>query len=327
MWKPELHGLDELQPWMERLDSKRKLLDAARPLPYIIVNRVLEGLAVEWTYNSTSIEGNTLSLNETKLVFEEGITIGGKTLREHLEVTNHHEAIKHLREIVTAGSGLSDHEVLDVHRIVLSGIEREWAGRYRTGAVRIVGANFVPPNHLNVQEHMDGLLAFVNSVHTGLHDVVVAALFHNRFVLIHPFFDGNGRTVRLLMNLLLMRKGWPPAIVLRNDHKKYYDALNRANMGDYSKLVLLMAQALERTIDIHLSALGKVDEDYKPVSKLAREPEVPYGQEYVSLLARRGLIDAYKEGKEWHTRKSAITDYMARRQRKRTPGKTKGPGA
>lgn len=308
---------------MDRLDAKRARLDAARPLPRAVVSQVLEGLALEWTYNSNSIEGNTLSLNETRLVLEEGITVRGKSLREHLEVTNHHNAIAYLQDIVGQGTGISAREVIEVHALVLAGIEKEWAGRYRTGTVRIVGANFIPPNPLRVPVMVDELLAYINQQNNTPHDTVLAALFHHQFVWIHPFIDGNGRTVRLLMNLLLMRKGWPPAVILRNDRKKYYDALNRANKGDYTKLLLVVVQALERSIDIYLNALGDNDEDYLPVAIIVKEDEVPYGQEYVSLLARRGHIDAYKEGREWYTRKSAITEYMSSRQRKRTPGKPK----
>nr|WP_321540627.1 hypothetical protein [Flavobacterium piscinae] len=130
------------------------------------------------------------------------------------------------------------------------------------------------------------------------------------------FFDGNGRTVRLAMNLLLMRKGFPPAIILKNDRKKYYEALNQANSGNYQKLMLLMSQALERTLNIYISSLPDNDYDFQEISNIVSEPnELPYSQEYISLLARQGKIDAHKEGRNWYTTKKAIEEYIANRKR------------
>jgi fido (protein-threonine AMPylation protein) len=117
---------------------------------------------------------------------------------------------------------------------------------------------------------------------------VLATIFHHKLVWIHPFFDGNGRTVRLAMNLLLMRKGFPPAIILKNDRKKYYEALNQANKGSYQKLTLLMAQALERTLNIYMTVLPDNDNEYISISSLVEEPSVPYGQEYISSAGTPG---------------------------------------
>jgi hypothetical protein len=114
-----------------------------------------------------------------------------------------------------------------------------------------------------------------------------------------------------------MKLGFPPAIILKNDRKKYYDALNKANNADYSKLVLLVLQALERSMDIYLSNLNNTYDDYQPISIIVNEPGVPYGQEYVSLLARKGMIDAFKEGKNWYTSKDALNSYIVKRERKR----------
>ena len=161
------------------------------------------------------------------------------------------------------------------------------------------------------------LVYWVNQESQDLNTIVRAAIFHHRFVWIHPFFDGNGRTVRLSFNLLLMKEGFPPAIILKNDRKKYYDALNRANNGDYSKLVLLVLQAVERSLDIYVGSLTNTYDNYLPISTLVAEPSMPYGQEYVSLLARRGKIDAFKEGRVWYTSKEAVLDYVENRDRKR----------
>ncbi len=114
-----------------------------------------------------------------------------------------------------------------------------------------------------------------------------------------------------------MKEGYPPAIILRNDRKKYYDALNAANNEDYSKLLLLVLQAVERGLDIYLSSLTNTYDEYKSISSLVKEDGVPYGEEYISLLARKGKIDAFKEGKNWLTSQQAITDYLEGRKRKR----------
>lgn len=316
MWNMGLSDINELQENIARLEEKKRQLDAKRPLAQAALERLREAINVEWTYNSNSIEGNTLTLNETRIVLEDGMTVKGKSLREHFEVTNHHDAIAHLEKLVISDTPILEQEILHLHSLVMLRIEKDFAGRLRNAGVRIVGANFTPPNALKVSDLLTELIDFVNANEMGLSPIVLASVFHHRFVWIHPFFDGNGRTVRLVMNLLLMRKGYPPAIVLKNDRRKYYDALNRANAGSYGKLVLLMAQAMERSLDIYLSLYPEAEE-YRPISSIVAESPMRYGQEYVSLLARQGKIDAYKEGRNWFTTESAIKEYVVNRKRKR----------
>lgn len=296
---------------LSRLESKKAMLDAFRPLPDFVLHRLTSDIAIEWTYHSNSIEGNTLNLNETRIVLEQGMTIHGKSLREHFEVVNHHNAIEYISALIHPNYTISERDILDIHRIVLTNIEKEFSGRYRNGGVRIGGANFIPPNALKVSDLIHELLQQTALAMQEWPVAWVATLFHHHFVHIHPFFDGNGRTVRLLMNILLMSKGYPPAIILQQDRKKYYQALNQANNGKYDKLFLLILQAMERSLSIFLDALPSKenDDDYAPISMIVSEPSVPYGQEYVSLLARRGLIDAYKDGRNWFTKKSAVLDY------------------
>ena len=150
-----------------------------------------------------------------------------------------------------------------------------------------------------------------------LHPVIKAALFHHRFVWIHPFFDGNGRTVRLVYNLMLIKLGFPPAIILTVERKKYYTALNNANQGNYNKFFLLVCQALLRSLDIYLSNLNDTAGDYAPIADIVEESSTDYGSDYISLLARQGKIDAYKEGRVWFTTEKAIQDYVANRRRNR----------
>ena len=201
-------------------------------------------------------------------------------------------------------------DVLSIHDLMLSNIMDDYAGRFRPGLVRIMGANFTPLNARKVPDLIDELIAYINTNPEGYSPLLLATLFHHRFVWIHPFNDGNGRTVRLAFNLLLMRAGYPPAVILSTDRKKYLTALNRANRGDCSNLLLLMFQAVERSLNIYISSRGGDYEDYEPISIIAEDPDVPYGQEYISLLARKGRIDAYKEGRAWLTTKSAVKAYI-----------------
>ena len=317
MWKIDLKYRAEFQSTFERLYKKKQDLQASRPLPNIALNKIRENLSIEWTYNSNSIEGNTLSLRETQMVLQEGITIKGKSLREHFEVHNHDKAIDYLFSIIKNDYVLRSIDILSLHGLVLRSIEDDFAGRLRNGGVRISGANFVPPNANKVSALLDELIDFVNTNPLELNDIELAAIFHHKLVWIHPFFDGNGRTVRLSMNLLLMRCGFPPAIILKNDRKKYYEALNQANNGNYKKLMLLMCQALERSLNIYLNAMPDSTNDFQKIADVVNEPSSPYGQEYISLLARTGKIDAYKEGRNWFTSKEAIEKYISTRKRKR----------
>lgn len=307
---------EKLEDKQQRIQEKKSKLDSKRPLPVSALQRIKEEMYIEWSYNSNGIEGNTLNLNETRLVLQEGMTVKGKSLREHLEITNHHEAIEFIESVAQSQTKVNEKNLLKIHEIVMSKIEKEFAGRYRNGMVRIMGANFSPPNHLKIDAFMLDFFGFIQKNPMHLSVLEMATVLHHRFVWIHPFFDGNGRSVRLLMNLYLMQQGYPPAIILKNDRKKYYDALNQANQGEYEKLLLLVLQAVERSLDMYLMSYPDGDE-YKPIQHIVEEEGLPYGQEYISLLARQGKIDAYKDGRNWYTSKEAIETYVQTRKRKR----------
>lgn len=297
------------QKILERIETKRKQLAELRPLPQAALKRLKSELAIEWTYNSNAIEGNTLTLQETRLVLEQGITIKGKNLSEHFEAKNHEKAIYLVEELAKPKYTLKEKDIFDVHSLVLENIESEFAGRYRNGQVRILGANFIPPNYVKISGLMKELVSHANENPEKLNQVELVAKFHHKFVWIHPFFDGNGRTARLLMNLLLMKFGYPPAIILKNNRKQYYRSLNLANKGDYQAFILLIAQALERSLDLYLESCGTLGSDeYLPLSTLAKK--FPYSQEYLSLLARQGKIDAHKKARNWLATKKSVVDYI-----------------
>ena len=317
VWEIDTTYREKLNETFVRLIEKRDLLQSNRPLPSIALHKIKEVLSVEWTYNSNGIEGNSMTLQETYLVLNDGMTVKGKPLREHFEINNHHKALNFLYQIVAENKQLDCQIILDIHGFILNNIEDLYAGRLRNGGVRIQGANFVPPNASKVSGLFDELVDFTQNNPLNLNVIELASVFHHKFVWIHPFFDGNGRTVRLAMNLILLNAGFPPAIILRNDRKKYYSALNSANKGDYAKLVLLMCQAVERSLNIYLNAMPDNETEYTEIASVDKEPDVPYGQEYISLLARQGKIDAYKEGRNWLTTKDAVLNYINNRKRKR----------
>ena len=182
----------------DRLIRKKAQLDALRPLPAAALRRLQEQLMVEWIYHSNAIEGSTLTLRETQLILETGLTIGGKSLREHFEVINHRAAIEYVEALAMGDEPISAFHVRQMHYLVLSRIDDANAGQYRTLPVRIAGARHEPPEHWEIPHLMAGWTEWLHAEAVGLHPVVRAALAHHRLAAIHPFIDGNGRTARLV---------------------------------------------------------------------------------------------------------------------------------
>ncbi len=251
----------ELEAKLLTVDAKKAKLDAARPLPPHTVSSLREKLTLEWTYHSNAIEGNTLTLRETKVVLE-GITVGGKSLREHFEITNHRDAILYVEEIVTQQEPLSEWQIKNIHRLILKEIDNMEAGRYRHENVVISGASTTPPDFLHLDEEMRQLIAWYEQIQTDQkHPIIRAAELHTRFVKIHPFVDGNGRTGRLLLNFELMKAGYPPAVINKEDRLAYYDALDEACItGVYDGITQLVAEAVQRSLEAYLGLLPSVSE-------------------------------------------------------------------
>ncbi len=240
----------------EKLDALKAKLDSFRPLPVEVVQNLREDLILRWTYHSNAIEGNTLTLKETKVVLE-GITIGGKTLREHLEAINHREAIFFVEALVRQNEPLSEWQIRSLHRLILKNIDDTNAGRYRNINVVISGAMHRPPDHLKVVDEMAALIGWYASEGHRLHPVERAAKVHTDFVKIHPFTDGNGRTSRLLMNLELMKSGFPPAILSVEKRLRYYETLDQAHtQGDFEPFLALVVEIVEQSFDPYWFALG-----------------------------------------------------------------------
>jgi len=235
--------------------KKKEQLDVASPIPKHTLRTLQEKLFLEWTYNSNAIEGNTLTLNETKVVLE-GITVGGKTLREHLEVINHQEAILFVEEIIKDEEPLSEWQIKNIHRLVLKGIDDSGAGVYREEQVFISGAKHVPPAAVLIPEKMEDMINWYKNEGSYLNAIERGAMLHAIFVGIHPFIDRNGRTTRLLLNLELMKDGYPLVIIKVENRLAYYEALDKAHTTeDYKDFISLVAIEVKDSLDLYLRAI------------------------------------------------------------------------
>lgn len=289
----------------EKLVKKKKELDKLRPFPKAALQELKKQLEIELTYNSNAIEGNSLTLQETRLVLEHGITIKGRSLREHFEAINHKEAILFVEDSLK--EEINEKLVKKLNGLVLDKIYEEEKGRYRTTNVRILGTIKSPPQAEKVPRLMNNFIKYATKNPDNLNVIEMAAIIHYKLVEIHPFSDGNGRTARLLMNLFLMKYGYPITVVLKNDRKKYYQTLREADNGNMKPFIDFIGYCINRSLDIYLSAFKKGME-YISIKKAAKG--TPYTQEYLSLLARKGRLDAIKLGRNWVVTKKSIENYM-----------------
>ena len=239
----------------KKLDELKLKLDSFRPLDLSIVKNLHEDLVLRWTYHSNAIEGNTLTLKETKVALE-GITIGGKTLREHFEAINHKDAILFMEDLAQKEDKLSEYSIKQIHSLILKNIDDENKGKYRTTNVIISGAEHKPPQSFEVQSKMQEFIKNYNENITKLHPIELASFVHIEFVKIHPFIDGNGRTSRLLMNLELIKAGFPPVVIELEDRLEYYKALDIAHTeNDYKPFLELMKKVVEKSFEPYFYVL------------------------------------------------------------------------
>lgn len=229
---PELSNVIKLK--LEKLDSLKDKWVRSKPLNETQLSKLLDYFNTKYTYDSNRIEGNTLSLQETQLVVAEGVTISGKSMREHLEAINHSEAISFLESLITEKERLNKRTLLDLHRLVLKSIDTENAGKYRSVPVTIGGSEFMPPQPFLLDKLMEDYFIHYDRQKRGMHPVILAAEMHERLVSIHPFLDGNGRTSRLIMNFILLQNGYTIAILKGDPDSriKYYKALENVQMNN-----------------------------------------------------------------------------------------------
>lgn len=227
--------------YFAEVDKLKKRLDSKRPIPKETLKSLKESINLEWIYNSNGIEGNTLTLRETQVVLE-GITVGGKTLTEHLEAINHEKAILYLEDLVKDKQPITEWNIKNIHQLILKEIDNENAGRYRKENVTIKGATHIPPDFLKVPELMEKLILNYETWNK-YHPIIQASLLHGELVKIHPFIDGNGRTSRLIMNLDLMNHGYNPVIIKKENKLEYYEVLDKAHITrDYTDFIKLVTK-------------------------------------------------------------------------------------
>lgn len=231
---------------IKHINKLKKQLDAIRPLPIEQIKNLEEYFRIQYTYDSNRIEGNTLTLQETALVINHGITISGKSVNEHLEAINHSEAVELILDLVQNKTHLTEYILKQLHALILRGINKHYAGKYRNVNVMISGSTHRPPEPFMIDKLMEEYFLFYETNKNTMHPVLLAAEMHERLVTIHPFVDGNGRTSRLIMNLILMQHGFPithisgdkesrfnyykslEATRVNNDKNKFYDFVSDA---------------------------------------------------------------------------------------------------
>ncbi|MDE7355522.1 MAG: Fic family protein [Rikenellaceae bacterium] len=250
---------NEIKALLHECDELKARLSEIRPLPAEALRKIEEAYNIEYTYESNRIEGNTLTLQETELVVNEGVTIAGKSMREHLEAINHAEAIDYIRDFAKNNIEISERTIKEIHALVLHGIDRDNAGRYRSVPVVISGSAYIPPQPYLIAPQMEAFMSkFADMEAQGIHPVLIAAYLHDELVRIHPFIDGNGRTSRLLMNLYLLRRGCLLVNLKGSDEAKigYYKALE----------------------------VSHTDECHEPFQRLVTEAEITSLRRYLSLF-------------------------------------------
>jgi len=302
---PNIHLPARLE---RRIAERRKRLDEQRPLAPSVVRAVRDDLRILLTYHSNAIEGNTLDESETQMVIEHGITIGGHTVKEHLEAINHAEAITQLYDLAERGAALTHADILQLHALITEKLMLS-AGQYRDGPVSIRGSRHVPPPWQRVPELMHIWLAWPDSEGLMYPPIVRAALAHEAFLNIHPFYDGNGRVARLLLHLQLMRDGYPAVLIQRSVRETYIRALEAAHFGAYQGLVTLVGQAVDAGLSLWLDACERAPEDYKLP---AREVAAASGMDaaYLGWLLRNQRVDGTKVGGRWYTSEAAVRRYQ-----------------
>jgi Fic family protein len=254
--KNEIKTQNDLSNILDEIDNTKIKLEKHRNLDSY---RIAQALELEYTYESNRIEGNTLTLRETDLVVNEGITISGKSMREHLEAINHKEAVDYLKELINKDAEFSERDLLKLHYLILKGIDAKNAGKYRDVQVMIKGSKHLPPQPYIIKKQMEDLFFWYEANKSHLHPIVLAAELSERLVTIHPFIDGNGRTSRLVMNLILLKKGYVIANIKGDveNRMKYYQYLETAQVENKKEeFHLFVAQEELLALNRYCSILG-----------------------------------------------------------------------
>lgn len=239
------------------IDKLKAKYDSLKPFDVKIADGLRDLFDVELTYNSNAIEGSTLSYADTKLILEKGVSVGGKKMRELLEAVNHKDAIDYVEGLSDKKPHeISEQEILGIHSLILRGIDSANAGRYRVDRVRVAHSPTIFPNPAKVPELMEEFMKWLQSPSTD-HPIKLAADTHFKLVNIHPFIDGNGRTARLLMNLILLQHGFPLFTIKFENRQQYIDSLEeaRAEGGSLDDFYCIVTGALKGSLEVCVEAV------------------------------------------------------------------------
>ncbi|MEA1914358.1 MAG: Fic family protein [Campylobacterota bacterium] len=250
----------KLSKLLQTISSKKLQLDSLRPLSNEQVKDLKKIYDIDLTYNSNAIEGSTLTYSETKLILNEGLTIGGKKMDEHLEVINHKDALDFIESISHLKSNeIKLKDIKDIHYLILKAISSVDAGKYRikpVGVRKSDGTIYQFTQPLKVQEEMDNFIYWLQNNTEDLDPITLATQAHYKFVTIHPFIDGNGRTARLLMNLILIQNGYPPAVIKVSNRVEYIQAIEKVqNENILEDFSMVIAKAVDESLDTYLMIL------------------------------------------------------------------------
>ncbi len=244
-----------IQEQLDRIHALKKQINALRPLSQSELHELKKWYDVTYTFHSNAIEGNSLTLEETRVVVEDGLTVEGHPLRELIEAKNHKEMIDELVNVVKEKRSIDETLVLKFFRIFMKDIDDTNAGRYRDVQVYITGEEQLPPPATDVPRLMNELFAWYEEATTDTDPVLLAFVFHYRFVKIHPFIDGNGRLARILTNLILMRAGYPLMIVPVVRRREYIAGLKSTAPQD--QFILFMGEVLVENMKDYLRMVTK----------------------------------------------------------------------
>ena len=267
-----------LTPRIDDLDRRVREMRQVGKLTPEVLHRIRAHFRIKDIYNSNAIEGNQLNIGETRQVVEVGLTIAGKPLKDQAEAKNLNEALDFLEELASnASAPITLHDLRQIHSLILKDIDDESAGAFRKIDVAISGSKYRPPDPLNVGPQMQQFASWLTSATSEPNYPVVqtAAAAHAWFAQIHPFVDGNGRTARILVNLLLMRAGYPIAVITREDRIRYYDALEESQGSDLTPFIALLVETIEETLEEYEAAAEEQRSQIEWAASLASQFSEP----------------------------------------------------
>lgn len=292
-------------PGFEGLADRVRTMRAAGALSSEVLYRIRKHFRIKHIYHSNAIEGNELAVGETREVVEHGLTITGKPLKDQAEARNLSHALDFLEELATrTDTPITENDIRQLHAFVLDGISDE-AGAYRTVSVAISGSNYPPPGPESVPVKMAEFGRWISDASipaddafAGVRGLFAAAVAHTWLVTVHPFVDGNGRVARLLMNLMLMRHGYPIAIVTKEDRLRYYDALEFSQASDLTPFVVLVAECIEESL-----------EEYEAAAKEQRE-QIEWATSLADRFTQPERIRAENEYEVWKSAMELLKSHL-----------------